>query len=104
MVLDVALAAVARGATYPEAASMARRLRRDHAAEPQWWVSHEAISQAVYVQARGELRKELAACLRSGRARRRPHGRASLPGRQIRDMVNISERPPEAEDRAVPGH
>jgi IS30 family transposase len=67
------------------------------------WVSHETIYQSLFVQGRGALRRELAACLRTGRARRKPRGRAR-PSGQMRDMVLISERPAEIEDRAVPGH
>ena len=67
------------------------------------WVSHETIYQSLYVQGRGALRKELAACLRSGRAARRPRGRLERRG-HVPNMVMISQRPPEAEDRAVPGH
>jgi transposase, IS30 family len=82
---------------------ISRRLRIEFPGDPMMRVSHETIYQALYVQGRGELRRELARCLRTGRAKRRPRGRGENTG-QIRDMVMISDRPAEAEDRAVPGH
>jgi transposase, IS30 family len=66
-------------------------------------VSHETIYKSLYVQGRGELRRELARCLRTGRAARRPRGRLERRGK-IPGMVMISDRPAEAADRAVPGH
>ena len=81
---------------------IAGRLRVEFPDEPEMWVSHETIYKSLYVQGRGELRRELAACLRTGRAKRRHHGRINV-GR-ISNMVMISERPAEANDRAVPGH
>jgi len=67
-------------------------------------ISHEAIYQALYVQGRGALRRELTACLRTGRALRKPRRRADGRRERIKDKVMISERPAEADDRAVPGH
>ena len=82
---------------------IAARLKVDHPDDPELRVSHETIYSSLFVQARGALRKELATCLRTGRTRRRPEKRTDLKGK-ISDMVMISERPAEAEDRAVPGH
>jgi IS30 family transposase len=72
---------------------------------PKLWVSHETIYQTLYVQARGALRKELTAYLRRGQVKRRPRGHSNYNGQgRLRGVLNISERPPEADDRAVPGH
>jgi hypothetical protein len=68
-------------------------------------ISHEAIYQALYVQGRGALRRELTACLRSGKALRVPRARIRGRGKSfVTEQIMISERPPEADDRAVPGH
>jgi IS30 family transposase len=80
------------------------RLKIDYPDDPEMRVCHETIYQTLYLQARGELKTELKTALRSGRARRRPSGSQSQAPQAIPDMVNISERPPEAADRAVPGH
>jgi len=82
---------------------ISERLQSEFPDDPMMRVSHETIYQSLYVQGRGALRKELAACLRTGRAIRKPHNRGEKRGK-IAGMVPISERPAEADDRAVPGH
>ncbi|HEY9417432.1 MAG TPA: IS30 family transposase [Pseudonocardia sp.] len=81
-------------------------LRAEFPERPEMQVSHETIYQALYVQGRGELRRELTSCLRTGRALRRPR---AIPGerrgkRNIPPEIMISQRPAEADDRAIPGH
>ena len=79
------------------------RLPLDYPDQPEMRVSHETIYKSLYVQGRGELRRELTRCLRTGRAKRKKQG--GVPGSgKIPNMVMISDRPAEIEDRAVPGH
>ena len=82
---------------------IANRLKIEFPNETEMNVSHETIYQSLFVQGRGELKRELARCLRSGRTKRRSQGEVRGYG-PISDMVLISERPAEVEDRAVPGH
>ncbi|OUM41298.1 IS30 family transposase [Arthrobacter agilis] len=73
--------------------------------DPEMRVSHETIYQALYLQARGGLKREVQAALRTGRTRRKPHSTADQrTPRFVDPMIMISDRPPEIEDRAIPGH
>lgn len=84
---------------------ISNRLRLDFPDDESMRVSHEAIYQSLYVQGRGALRRELTACLRTGRALRVPRARVRGRGKCfVTDQVMISQRPAEAADRAVPGH
>jgi IS30 family transposase len=80
------------------------RLRAGHPDDPELQISHETIYQSLFVQGRGELRRQLTGELRSGRTARRARGATLGTRGKIRDMVLISQRPAEIEDRAVPGH
>jgi IS30 family transposase len=84
---------------------IAERLRLDFPDDATMRVSHEAIYQSLYVQGRGALRRELTACLRTGRALRVPRARSRGRGKSfVASEILISQRPAEADDRAVPGH
>lgn len=86
-------------------AQIAARLRVDFPDDVTMRISHEAIYQALYIQGRGALRRELTACLRTGRALRVPRARSRQKGKRfVTPEVMISERPAEADDRAIPGH
>jgi IS30 family transposase len=94
-----------RWATSWSPEQIANRLRVDFPDDESMRVSHEAIYQALYVQGRGALRRELTACLRTGRALRVPRARTRGRGKKfVTPEILISERPAEAVDRAVPGH
>jgi IS30 family transposase len=94
-----------RWATSWSPQQIANRLPVDFPDDGSMRISHEAIYQALYVQGRGALRRDLAACLRTGRALRVPRARSQGRGKTfISPEIMISERPAEAADRAVPGH
>jgi transposase, IS30 family len=82
---------------------IAGKLKRDHPGRPELQVSHETIYQALYVQGKGSLRAEITTAIRCGKARHRRPRTRERRGR-IAGMINISARPAEADDRAVPGH
>lgn len=76
----------------------------DHPDDKTWRVSHETIYQALFVQGRGQLRQDLARQLSTGRTQRRPRGAAKRSPSPFTQAMTISQRPPEVDDRAVPGH
>jgi IS30 family transposase len=80
------------------------RLRLRFPEHPEMWVSAETIYQSLYVTSRGALRRELTKCLRTGRVLRHPGRKPGQRRNRIPDMINIADRPQEADDRAVPGH
>jgi transposase, IS30 family len=84
-------------------AQISAKLRVGHPDDQEMRISPETIYRSLFVQSRGELRRQLTAELRTGRKARKPRGRVERRGR-IAEMINISERPAEIEDRAVPGH
>lgn len=84
---------------------VAGSLRRDHPDLPAMHTSHESIYRYVYIVARGELKRELVACLRRHHPARRPRRRGTVAAQgQLKDMVLVDERPPEVESRLIPGH
>jgi transposase, IS30 family len=83
---------------------IAGRLKVEFPDQPEMQVSTETIYQSLYVQSRGALKQELTRCLRTGRAVRRPSRKVGQRKNRIPNMINISERSAEADDRAVPGH
>jgi IS30 family transposase len=83
---------------------ISHRLVADFPDDPEMRVSHETIYQSLYVQGRGALKRELARHLRTGRSLRKPQRKSGQRLGRIKDMVSISDRPAEVEDRAVPGH
>lgn len=94
-----------RWATCWSPEQIAGRLRADFPEDETMRISHEAIYQALYIQGRGALQRELTACLRTGRALRVPRARTRQRGKKfVTEEVMISQRPAEAGDRAVPGH
>ncbi|NIY64114.1 putative transposase for insertion sequence element [Streptomyces malaysiensis] len=94
-----------RWATSWSPEQISHRLRADFPDDDSMRISHEAIYQALYIQGRGALKRELVTCLRTGRALRVPRARSrQRAGGHVTPEVMISERPTEAEDRAVPGH
>src|SRR5216110_2654996 len=94
-----------RWATAWSPEQIARRLAAGFPDDESMRVSHEAIYQALYVQGRGALKRELVACLRTGRALRVPRARTQARGKKfVSAEIMISERPAEADERAVPGH